>query len=549
MYKIFTLLSFTLLFGACKSVERNNRLRNTAISVHKLQKDINFVEKKLIKKHPNYDWYTSKEAMAYKFDSLRKVVNHRMTPNEFFLAISPVVASVHQGHMTMLPLAKKYTRKEAKAMNEAGKGPVSQFDYFWEQGKLYVLNNHSIHKEIKRGAEVLAIKGVWTKALYEKYRNTFTSDGYNQTFIRKIFARRFPVYLIEEIGVNDSLPFVMRQGDSTFTTMVHRLKDTTAEEEIPKKEKQKIAKTTVSPVVKDSVAQQDSVAKATALAKKETEKQEERNQNVYGYDKETKKYTRSLSFAGKDSAVAIVTIRQFMGGQFRKAYAEIFDSIRKQDCSTLILDIRDNPGGSAKEIVKLYEYLADTNFTFYRPTQVVSKTSMLRAGLFQRVPKFAYPFMALFYPFYAGDRFFGTRKDDGKYYYHNLYGTDENKPRANAFKGKIYVLINGGCFSAACLLSSELKALPNVTFVGEETGGDFNGTVAGVMPLFRLPHSRLPWRMGLMHIRPENETEVKGRGIFPDKEIIPSYEDKKNDKDPEMDWVMKQIEPQPQLQP
>lgn len=549
MYKILVLLSFTLLFGACKSVERNNRLRNTSLSVRKLQKDIDFVEKKLIKKHPNYDWYTSRTVMANKFDSLRKVVNRRMTPNEFFLVISPVVASVHQGHMTMLPLAKKYTRKEAKAMNEAGKGPVSQFDYFWEKDRLYVLNNHSIHKEIKRGAEVLAIKGVWPKAVYEKYRNTYTSDGYNQTFIRKIFARRFPVYLVEEIGVNDSLPFLIRQGDSTFTTMVHRLKDTTAAGETPKKGKQKIARTTVAPVVRDSVAKQDSVTKAAELAKKEKEKQEERNQNVYGYDKETKKYIRSLNFAGKDSSVAIITIRQFMGGQFRKAYAEIFDSISKVAPGTLILDIRDNPGGSAKEIVKLYEYLADTSFTFYKPTQVVSKTSMLRAGLFQRVPKFAYPFMALYYPFYAADRFFGTHKHDGKYYYRNLYGTSERKPRTNAFKGKIYVLINGGCFSAACLLSSELKALPNVTFVGEETGGDFNGTVAGVMPLFRLPHSRLPWRLGLMHIRPEMETEVKGRGVFPDKEIIQTYEDKKNDRDPEMDWVMKQIEPQVTVQP
>lgn len=549
MYKILSLFSLALLMGACNSVERVNKLRTTPVAVHKLQKDINFVEKKLKKKHPNYDWYTSREAMAYKFDSVRKVVDHPMTPNEFFLVISPVVASVHQGHMSMLPLAKRYTKKEAQAMNKAGKGPVSQFDYFWEQERLYILNNHSTHTEIKRGAEVVAIKGVEPKALYDKYGNTFTSDGYNQTFIRKIFARRFPVYLVEEIGVNDSLPFVIRQNDSVFTTVVHRLKDTTEVAEPAKKdkekEKQKLAKTTKTPVVKDTVAVKDSVAIAAELADKEKKKNEERNKSVYGYDKDTKKYTRSLHFSGKDSAVAVVTIRQFMGGQFRKAYEEIFDSIQKTGSSTLILDIRDNPGGSAKEIVKLYEYLADTNFTFYRPTQVVSKTSMLRAGLFQRVPKFAYPFMGLFYPFYAGDRFFGTRKTDGHYYYHNLYGTHEQKPRANRFKGQIYVLINGGCFSAACLLSSELKSLSNVTFVGEETGGDFNGTVAGVMPQFKLPHSRLPWRIGLMHIRPENQTEVKGRGIFPDMEIIQTYEDKASNKDPEMDWVLKKVEPQP----
>jgi C-terminal processing protease CtpA/Prc len=43
-------------------------------------------------------------------------------------------------------------------------------------------------------------------------------------------------------------------------------------------------------------------------------------------------------------------------------------------------------------------------------------------------------------------------------------------------KEKIYVMINGGSFSASSLISSNLKT-PKVTFVGEETGGAFNGTV------------------------------------------------------------------------
>jgi C-terminal processing protease CtpA/Prc len=38
-------------------------------------------------------------------------------------------------------------------------------------------------------------------------------------------------------------------------------------------------------------------------------------------------------------------------------------------------------------------------------------------------------------------------------------------------------MINGGSFSASSLISSNLK-LQRVTFVGEETGGAFNGTVA-----------------------------------------------------------------------
>lgn len=541
MRKLYPILSLLCVLSACTPVAKFNKKRLTPVSVHKLQKDINYVEHKLKQKHPNYDLYISKDQLAQKFDSVRKLVDHPMKPNEFFLVISPVVASVRQGHMTMVPLAQKYTRKEGKAMKAGGTGPVSQFDFFWENQKMYVLNNHSDHKDIARGTELVSIKGIAPQMIYNKYHNTFSSDGYNQTFLRKIFARRFPLYLVEEIGINDSLPMVFRQNDSLITKIVHRRKESEETEPLKKKESDpKVVNAPAVAVVKDTVKKDT----AKVVVKTKAERQlEEKNKNIFGFEKTTKKYIRTLRFAGKDSSIAVLTIRQFMEGRFRKAYELIFDSIQKQGCKTLILDIRDNPGGNAKEIAKLYAYFADTNYTFYRPTEVVSKTSMLRSGLFQKVPKYAYLFAGLYYPFYAADRFFGTKKVNGHYYYYNLYGTHEKEAQPNHFKGKVYVLINGGCFSAACLLSSELKAQKDITFVGEETGGDFNGTVAGVMPLFRLPHSRLPWRLGLMHIQPQNQTTVKGRGIFPDKEIIQTYEDRKNDKDPEMDWVMKQIEP------
>ena len=44
-----------------------------------------------------------------------------------------------------------------------------------------------------------------------------------------------------------------------------------------------------------------------------------------------------------------------------------------------------------------------------------------------------------------------------------------------------------------------------------------------------------------MDIRPINQTNIKGHGIYPDKEIIQTVEDKINGKDPEMDWVLKEI--------
>jgi C-terminal processing protease CtpA/Prc len=102
-------------------------------------------------------------------------------------------------------------------------------------------------------------------------------------------------------------------------------------------------------------------------------------------------------------------------------------------------------------------------------------------------------------------------------------------------------MINGGSFSASCLLASSLKANANVTFVGEETGGGFNSTVAGLLPVLTLPNSKLSWRIGLMDIKTTFQTNVFGHGIYPDHEIVPTLQDKIENKDPELDWILNDV--------
>jgi hypothetical protein len=61
------------------------------------------------------------------------------------------------------------------------------------------------------------------------------------------------------------------------------------------------------------------------------------------------------------------------------------------------------------------------------------------------------------------------------------------------------------------------------------------------MPLIGLPHSNLKVRVGLLACIPHYKTDIEGRGIFPDKEIIPTLEDRINGNDPEMNWVLQDL--------
>ncbi len=502
-----------LLFVNCTSVEKYNQKVTQPIAVEKLQADINYTQHKLEKLHPNLYGYISKEKLNFKFDSIRSVVNKPMTSKEFYFVISPVIAAVRQGHMTMSPTIKKVSKKEAKRYKKSGDGPISQFVFEWQNDKLYVLKSKSKKNKINAGAEVISVNSITPQSIYAKYRKSFTSDGLNTTFLPKLFSKRYTLFLTNEIGINDSLTYIFKQNDSLLTRIVSRNKPV-------KKVKDTTKVVTKAPIDKVKI------------------KAEKKRKRIYGFDEVSKEYVKSLKVVPTDTSVVVLKIKNFSEGRYYRIYDALFDSIQRLNIKTLIIDLRDNPGGRIAEVVELYSYLTDAEYTMLQPSVVTSKTSLWKTGIFKTVPKLAYPFIGIGYPFYMGLSYFKTtKKDDGTYRF-SVTGARKRKSNPNHFKGQLYVMINGGSFSASCLLSSALKLHPNVTFVGEETGGAFNGTVAGIMPVVELPNSKIPLRLGLIDIKTISQTDVNGRGIFPDKEIVPSLQDKIDQKDPELDWIL-----------
>lgn len=514
-FKRVSILLFSLIIFSCTSVEKYNHKLDQPISVDKLQKDVNFVQHKLVKLHPSLYKYISKEALNAKFDSVRNVINKPMTSKEFYFLISPVVASVRQGHMILSPPFKMVSKKEQKRLKVAGVGPLSQFDFEWMDNKLFVLKNRSKQTAIKSGAEVISINGIQPQAINKKYIKTFTSDGFNTTYLTRGFSKRFSTYLTNEIGINDSLSYVFKQNDSIKNIIVNRIKP-------EKKPKTATVVNTPKPEIK----------------KNEITKRQKR---IYGYDEATKSFSKSLNFIATDSTIALLKLKDFSKGNYQKSYKEIFEKIKTKNVKSLIIDLRNNPGGRVADVVNLYSYLTDSDYVMLQKAEVTSKTSLWKLGLFNKLPVVAYPFAAVFYPSYMIFSTLRTKKQPDGTFTYGLVGSKKRASNPNHFSGKIYVITNGGSFSAACLLSSALKANSNVTFVGEETGGGFNSTVAGLLPILRMPNSKLSLRIGLMDVKTTNQTTVFGHGVYPDKEIIPSLKDKIENKDVELDWILNDI--------
>jgi hypothetical protein len=48
-------------------------------------------------------------------------------------------------------------------------------------------------------------------------------------------------------------------------------------------------------------------------------------------------------------------------------------------------------------------------------------------------------------------------------------------------------------------------------------------------------------RIGLALVSATGKTNIEGRGVFPDKEILPTLEDRNNNIDPELNWILEDI--------
>lgn len=513
MKKTFFLIFSSFLFLQCNSVKKHNNHLDDLIPENKLKEDVDFTYQKLQRFQPKLYWYISKEELDFKFDSLKNTIKKPMTSFEFYKKLSPVVASIRQGHLTVTPVSKILSKSEQKTIKNKGVGPFSQFEFEIIDDKMYVIKNKSDNKTIKPGAELVAINDQKTSELITEYNTLFTSDGYNKTFKRKRLSNMFSTFYTYENGIQDNLFFSFKQNDSLEVICIKRKKAS------PPKKKNAIKMTIIA---------QD--AKLNNTTKKD--------RNTYGYNKITKLNNRDLSFLEKDSSIALLKIRHFALGKPSRFYKESFKKMQLYKTKTLIIDLRNNPGGSIKDVEDLYSYLSDTTYVFTDPFQVASKTTLIEKTPFNKSPLLARIFIT---PFYIPYIFFNIRKkEDGNYY----ASTSESKPKSinkNAFKGKIYVMINGGTFSASSIISSNLKGSKRATFVGEETGGAYNGTVAGVMPTIKLPNSAIKITIGLMVVAPFYKTPLEGRGIFPDKEIVPTIADLSNGEDLELNWILGDI--------
>lgn len=515
----YYIICFFLVFSSCKSVEKYNAQITSSHTVEELHDDTDQIYTQLQKHHPRLYQYTSKETLDFKFDSLKATINKPLTSQQYYEKLAPIIKEVRQGHISVAPPQKRFTKKEQKELRKK-KFEFYEMDFEYLDNALWVSGSRMDSTLI--GSQVLKIEDENPAKLIEKYTSEIASDGYNTTLYNRIISKNFSQLYYRDKGFLDSLSITLKQNDSIYTKVLRRIE----------KSKKKDSITTP----KDSIIV-EKLTKAEKKAKRLANKQDRKNHKKYGYNYTTKKYNRNFSFLDEEKEIAYLKIRSFSAGKYKDFYNESFETLDSLKTPYLVIDLRDNGGGRIDEIAYLYSYLAQEEFQFINESEVTSRVPFMQFLMANGSPVGLQIVSAILSPVIVTHNLLKTKKEDDKLYYKFKY-SKLKKPQENNYKGEIYVLINGNSFSASSILSTNLQATNRAFFVGEETGGAYNGTVAGIYKIYVLPHSQIKVRMGLMQIDAPYKTEPDGYGVKPDKEIIPTHEDRVNDVDPELDWIL-----------
>lgn len=526
MKKLILVCSVFVILASCGSVQKYNEQITALHSVEDLHTDVDKLYKQLKKHHPKLYQYTSKTNLDYKFDSLKQSINKPITSVEFYRKLAPVVTHVRQGHVAVGSVVKRFTKKERKTINKK-KFEFYDLDFEYLDGKLWVENSYG-KDSILLGNEVVSIDNEPALNLVKTYKKRFASDGYNTTLHDRYVGKIFTSLYVRDKGFLDSLQVTFKSKDSVFTKIFKR---------IPKKEKMDSLKTDTTIVKK---IKPKKLTKDEKKAKRLVSRKKKKDNKKYGYISKIKDYTRSLDFIGEDSTVAYMKIRGFSNGNYKEFYKESFAKLDSAKTKNFILDLRDNGGGRIAEIEKLYSYLTDEEYQFINESEVNSRIPFMKYLMSNTSPIGLKVLAGLFSPIIITQNLLKTKKKNGKLYF-KFKESKIREPDDLNYKGKMYVLINGNSFSASSLLSTHLKATKRATFVGEETGGAYNGTVAGIYKLYQLPTTKLKVRMGLMQVEAPQKQEPDGYGIKPDIEIIPTVADRKLKQDAELEWILDDI--------
>jgi hypothetical protein len=456
-----------------------------------LKEDFLFLRKTLEEGHPGLYRYTSKAEMDRLFDETQQKLNHSMDEIAFYRILAPLIAAIKDGHTSLEPatiLSDQLSPQNDFPLSVRVLG-----------NKVFIFDDFATPDHALAGAEILSINGVPIETILHTMLAGITGDG-------NIITGK--VHYLEGGGA-------LGYFRALFSPMLYPLLGITSPFTLKYRPYQQVQERTIQV----SGRPFDDLVKAY--------------EKKYPADARPPLLPDGRIMPPNEPSfldhgnIAVWKFSGFGGytpADRNGAYIDTaFQQIRAHRSKVLILDVRNVGGGLDALGERLYSYFADAPFRYYDDLVANALTFSFLSQTQQAPPL-------------PADEF--ARGADGKYHWvKHLMGLMQ--PLQPYFAGKVYLLINGDCFSACAEVASSMQFHKKATFIGEEVGGGYYGNTSGIPYDVYLSHTKivlvLPVVAYYLSVRGYPSAD---QGVMPDYPVQSTIQDLLAGKDNEMTMAL-----------
>lgn len=478
-----TFVLFFLFFQLWSDNEKRNESCDPpkTFPVEQLRADFAVFRQALQEGHGGLYRYTAKEELDRNFDKVYKMLTKPMTEMEFFKLLLPIIAQINDGH-SGVNLSPDYN----KSLKD--KPLLFPFDLRFIKRKAYLFRNYSENQDVDMGGELIAINGTPVSKILETMLPLIPSDAHIQkSKFRKLESTH---------GFGQF--FIYCFGEVTSYSVTYR------------------------PAGKEKIE----------TIKVEGIKYEDVNGIFKKRYPEDAKEKPPISLHYRDG-IPILKIRTFVDYAYQKAkinYPEFLETAFKEFAEKkikhLIIDLQNNGGGSDTFGKMLAAYFLDKPFLYYKALEI--KNNEFPFFKYTKIPP-------------EQRKFPEERAKKNRRGWYDVLGhpnLGEQKPLQPTFTGKVYILINGGSFSASGECTSVIHFHKKALFAGEECGAGYYGNTSGFMPTVTLPNTNLQVCVPMVRYTMAVSGYAPDRGIIPDYPVSPTIEDLIQRRDTVLEYVL-----------
>ncbi|MBQ4820275.1 S41 family peptidase [Aquimarina sp. MMG016] len=496
--KLNILIVLFLVNTHIRGQSETNSIFDKTFTSEEVSKDVEVLRTGLEKLHPSLFQYISKDEFNKSINEIKSESNDVTSYGELYRKISSVISQIKCQHTLAVP--------ESGSLNEVtSKGKFFPLWLRWEFEPVnaYVGSDLSFDAKLPPGTKIISINHQSIEDIYQTLISHFSSDGNILTNKHSRLEVGIDFQFWYHLLIDRPETFIVELESTDGKIFKKNLKAVTFKEWNKNHKKYRKSKNSQ---IKKYMAYHIKV--------------EEQNRK------------KPVRYEILSDNIGMLKVGDFGSRDFEEIISNAFEEFDKEKIENLIIDVRDNGGGS--DILGRYLF----NHFINRPTVYfdslytssgISDTTFIFKHTDKNLDWYKYN-QKLVYKLPNGR--FATKSEVNK-------GLLIQQPNGIKFKGNTYILMNGRSASTTAEFTSAMHINGLATFIGEESGGDYHGGNGGDFANLKLPNSKIEINIPLVnYIMNSTDSKYIGRGTIPDYEIRPTMQDHLDLKDAQLEFVM-----------